>query len=359
MLLMLNEVTRIPQVAGFFPDNPIWQFLAFHTEHVEWRGCSLHDMIQPSFSFLVGAALAFSLSKRQQLQSRAEMWIHAAWRALALIMLGVLLRSLGRGYINWTFEDTLTQIGLGYLPLFWIAQRGPRLQKGMYVTLLVAYAGAFVAYPAGGYGAGVPADWPHQMSGWAAHWNKNANLAWAFDTWFLNLFPRPKPFLFNGGGYATLSFIPTLATMLMGLFAGQWMRRDAKDLRPFWIWGLAALATGLVLDAALLLPSVKRIWTPSWVLVSGGVCLLTTAVIHWLTDIQGWRKWAFPLVVIGANSIFIYVLSHIIEGPWIRALRDMGWDGGAAQILSRGMFVLACYWVFLYVMYRRKWLIRI
>ena len=71
---------------------------------------------------------------------------------------------------------------------------------------------------------GVPPDWPYHYTGLAAHWNKNSNLAWAFDTWFLNLFPRAKPFLFNGGGYATLSFIPTLGTMILGLIAGGWLK---------------------------------------------------------------------------------------------------------------------------------------
>ena len=70
------------------------------------------------------------------------------------------------------------------------------------------------------------ADWPHNYQGFAAHWNKNTNLAWAFDTWFLNLFPPDGWFTCNGGGYATLSFIPTLGTMILGLIAGRVMRSD-------------------------------------------------------------------------------------------------------------------------------------
>src|SRR6185312_10613406 len=73
---------------------------------------------------------------------------------------------------------------------------------------------------------GVPADWPHHASGFAAHWNKNSNLAWAFDVWFLNLFPREQPFVANRGGYATLSFIPTLGTMILGLLAGCVLQGD-------------------------------------------------------------------------------------------------------------------------------------
>ena len=81
------------------------------------------------------------------------------------------------------------------------------------MTILVGFWAAFVLYPLPGpdfdYTAGVPAGWPHLYSGFLAHFNKNSNLAWAFDVWFLNLFPREKPFLANGGGWSTLSFIPT------------------------------------------------------------------------------------------------------------------------------------------------------
>ena len=80
---------------------------------------------------------------------------------------------------------------------------------------------------------GVPADWPHHYTGFLAHWDKNCNPAWAFDRWFLNLFPREQPFLSNGGGYATLSFIPTLGTMILGLIAGDWLQRARPRGRSY------------------------------------------------------------------------------------------------------------------------------
>jgi hypothetical protein len=125
----------------------------------------------------------------------------------------------------WTFEDTLTQIGLGYTFLVLISLYSQRVQIAMLVFILVAYWLAFALYPLPGAdfnytAAGVTANWEHNLSGFAAHWNKNTNFAWAFDQWFMNLFPRENPFLFNGGGYSTLSFIPTLGTMVLGLLAG-------------------------------------------------------------------------------------------------------------------------------------------
>lgn len=100
--------------------------------------------------------------------------------------------------------------------------------------LLVGYWAAFALYPLPSADfdyprVGVPKDWP-LVTGFAAHWNKNSNLAWAFDTWFLNLFPRQRPFVFNEGGYSTLSFIPMLGTMILGLIAGGVLRSDRTGL---------------------------------------------------------------------------------------------------------------------------------
>src|SRR5262245_66525888 len=105
MFLMLAEVLRLPHVARAFPDSPLWRFLGFHQSHVEWRGCSLHDLIQPSFSFLVGVALPFSLAARATRGQRTG-WTaaHAAWRALLLVLLGIFLRSVGQPRPNFTFE---------------------------------------------------------------------------------------------------------------------------------------------------------------------------------------------------------------------------------------------------------------
>src|SRR6266850_3747376 len=232
MFLMMAEALNLCRVAAARPDNPIWQFLCHHQSHAEWVGCSLHDLIQPSFSFLVGVALPFSIASRSARgQSAFAMTGHALWRASLLIWLGVFLRSVGRGQTNWTFEDTLSQIGFGYPILFLLGFRSPRFQWTALAVILAGYWAAWALYPLPGpdfdYArVGVPSDWPNHASGFAAHWNKNSNLGAAFDQWFLNLFPRAKEFVANGGGYLTLSFIPTLGTMLLGLIAGGWLKND-------------------------------------------------------------------------------------------------------------------------------------
>jgi predicted acyltransferase len=330
-------------------------------------------MIQPSFSFLVGAALPFSLAARGAAgQPRARMIGHAAWRAALLVLLGIWLRSIGRTQTHFTFEDTLTQIGLGYLPLFLLALRPAREQWAALAVVLAGYWAAFALYPlpppAFDYAAvGVPPDWPHHLQGFAAHWNKNSNLAWAFDTWFLNLFPRESPFLYNGGGYATLSFIPTLGTMIVGLLAGERLRRaDARARQRFFVAaGLALVVAGELLGALGICPVVKRIWTPGFTLWSGGICLLLLAAFHEIVDRRGHRAAVFPLVVVGMNSIAAYLIAHLWPefigqdlkthlGPGV-----FGAFGAAYAPVLQGACVLLALWLVLFWMYRRRLFLRI
>src|SRR5204863_7539375 len=94
MFLMMAEVLNFCHVARARTGNPLWHVLCHHQTHVEWVGCSLHDLIQPSFSFLVGVALPFSIGSRMARgQSRRRLVLHAMWRSLVLILLGVFLRS--------------------------------------------------------------------------------------------------------------------------------------------------------------------------------------------------------------------------------------------------------------------------
>jgi predicted acyltransferase len=398
MFLMMAEVLELGRVAKSFPESPAWQWLAFHQSHVAWRGCSVHDMIQPSFSFLVGVALPFSMASRDR---RGEpLWastLHAAWRAFLLIALGIFLRSVGKKATNFTFEDTLTQIGLGYFPLFLLGLAKPAVRWAVLILILVGYWAAFASYPAAPAdfdypSVGVPADWEHNAPGLAAHWNKNSNAAWAFDRWFLNRFPRERPFEFNGGGYATLSFIPTLGTMLLGLIAGAWLRGEgggarasakartdevgeaeepgrglnpASKLARLILAGVVCAGLGLVLDRLGICPSVKRIWTPSWVLFSGGICFGVLALLYLLLDVTGYAGWTYPLRVIGRNSIAAYVMAHLIDDFLRGSFRThLGPDffdrwGDTYSPIASGAAILLVYWLILFWMDRRKIYVRV
>lgn len=374
MFLMMAEILHLARVSAAHTGNPFWQAMAWGQTHVEWYGCSLHDLIQPSFSFLVGVALPYSIASRQAKgQSTPVMFGHAAWRALVLILLGVFLRSVGKPQTYWTFEDTLSQIGLGYVILFWLGFRPTKTVWIAFTVVLVGYWLAFVLYPLPPVGfdyaaVGVPVDWPYHATGLAAHFNKNSNLAWAFDTWFLNLFPREKVFTHNGGGYATLSFIPTLGTMILGLIAGRWLKSDLgayEKLRRFLLAGVIGIVLGLVLHFTNICPLVKRIWTPTWTIFSGGACFLLLALFYYLIDLQVWRKWAFWLGVIGMNSIAIYVLVHLIDGFVIGSFKThLGPNvfkalGDGNETLLSGGTALLVFWLLLFWMYRKKLFLRI
>jgi predicted acyltransferase len=374
MLLLLGEVLRFCAVAAGVPGSGLWAFLCHHQSHVPWVGASLHDLIQPSFSFLVGTALAFSVASRGAAgQSPRRMAAHALWRALVLVLLGIWLRSIGRPQTYFTFEDTLTQIGLGYFFLFLLARRPTRDQWLALAFVLIGYWAAFAGYPAPPPDfeyetVGVPADWPHHQAGFVAHWNKNSNLAWAFDVWFLNLFPREQPFVYNRGGYATLSFIPTLGTMILGLLAGGVLRGErSPSARVRWLGaaGLAGIAIGWLLGALGVNPVVKRIWTPSFTLWSGGVCFLILAGAYYVIDVREHRRWAFPLVVIGMNSIAAYCLYEVGARFVADSLtthlgpRTFGAFGDAYAPFVLGLATLLVFWLVLFWMYRRKIFLRI
>lgn len=374
MVLMLGERMHLPEVARAFPHSAIWGLIAFNTEHVDWQGCSLHDLIQPAFSFLVGAALPFSIASRAMKgQTFGQMLGHAIRRALLLIFLGIFLRSQWSRQTYFTFEDTLTQIGLGYVFLFLLGFTRVRTQVVTLVLILICFWAAFALYPAPGpqfdYArVGVPLDWTHNYTGFLSHWNKNSNLSWAFDVWFLNLFPREHPFVFNEGGWSTLSFIPTLGTMIMGLLAGEWLkgkRSKERNLRGLVVSGAALLLLGLVFQWAGICPIVKRVWTSSYTLYSGGWVLLLLAAFYALIDWKGWRRWAFPLVVVGMNSIAIYVMSWTMSDFFGKALdRHLGRTiaavaGPTFQPVLHGFAIMTIFWFILFWMYRRKIFLKI
>lgn len=374
MLLMLAEVLKWEAVAKAVPGSAFLALMAHHQSHVSWEGCSLHDLIQPSFSFLVGMALPFSLaSRRAKGQTTGQMVRHAFGRSLILIALGIFLRSLSHEQTYFTFEDTLTQIGLGYGLLFVLGLRSTNAQLGALATILLGYWLAFALAPLPPPGfdtttVGVKPDWPHHLSGFAGHWEKNANVAMRFDQWFLNLFPREEPFAYNKGGYATLSFLPTLGTMLLGLLAGGFLQRERpvkETLKTLILVGLALLLAGSVLGWTGVCPVVKRIWTPSWVLFSGGWCLLFLAGFVALVDGAKKERLVFPLLVIGQNSIAAYCLSWLVaEGVEKALYRHLGHApflifGAAYEPLLHGGATLGILWLLLFWMHRRQIFLRI
>lgn len=373
MLLMASSGLGLAQVARQFPESGLWQFLGHQTEHAQWAGFTLWDVIQPAFMFMVGVALPWSVANRRgRGQSFGRMFGHALWRALVLVLLAVFLTSAWSRQTVWVFTNVLAQIGLGYPVVFLLAFTRPRTQWLAAFGILFACWLAFALYPLPALGfdwqsVGVPPDWQH-LTGFAAHWEKNANIAAAFDRWFLNLFPREKPFIFSSGGYQTLNFVPAIATMIFGLLAGGLLRSNrpiAGKLMRLVLFGLAGVILGQAIALAGLCPIVKRIWTPSWTIYSAGWVTLLLAGFAALVEWRGWKRWTFPFVVVGLNPITLYCLwqlmtSFIRDNIRRHLGRQVFESLGApyAPVLERAA-VLVVLWLVVLWMCRRRIFVRI
>lgn len=316
------------------PDSSFWENVRYQFSHVEWQGCAFWDMIQPSFMFMVGVSMAYSYVKRE---ARGDTWTqmfgHAIWRSIVLILLGVFLSSTGSNttMTNWVFMNVLSQIGLAYPFLFLMWRRPPVIQAAVAGVLLATTYFAYAQYPTAGIdldsgneAVGVSAEWAQKhLVGIDPAWHKNANVGHAVDLVVLNAFPRPAPFTFNTGGYQTINFIPSLATMLIGLICGELLRRSWPGSRKVLVLvavGGAGLLAGLVWHQ-LGCPIVKRIWTPSWALFSAGLCCWILAALYGIIDVAGWRRWSFFLVVVGVNSIAAYMMGQLLRGWTSRQLK--------------------------------------
>jgi predicted acyltransferase len=350
--------------------KPVYAFLGYQFDHATWVGCSFWDLIQPSFMFMVGVAMPYSLAGRRA-RGESKLWqtLHVIYRAVLLTLLGVFLSSNGAKHTDFTFVNVLSQIGLGYAFVYLLAGRGWKLQLGVLTGILVGYWLLFALWPVSQFDLGrlsaeAAAKEPAPFDGFFAHWNKNANAASWFDDWFLNLFPQGKPFDFNRGGYQTLNFIPSMGTMIFGLMAGEWLRTQRKLYEQFFgllVAGVALLVIGSILGVTVC-PLVKRIWTPSWAVFSTGWTLILLAGFFWIIDVQGWRRWSLPLIVVGMNSIAMYMMSQLMRG-WTRETfkTHLGQDifSGTFGPMWERIALLAVFWLICLWLYRRKIFIRI
>ena len=340
-------------------------------DHVAWRGGVFWDMIQPSFMFMVGVAMPFSFASRI---ARGEPWSrmlgHALVRSVVLVTLAVFLASNGSRHTHYWFVNVLGQIGLGYTFVFLLLDRPRAVQIAAAVLILVADWLLFALcslpgseFPFSEFGV---RDSSIIMTGFFAHWNMNANVAAAFDRWFLNLFPQPpgRPFVFNEGGYATLNFIPSMATMIFGVLAGELLRSGREPmakLRALLLAGAVGVSLGLIMDASIC-PIVKRIWTPSWTIYSAGYACWMLAAFYVVIDAIGLRRWSVPLVVVGMNSIAIYLMAQLMKPFVASTIRThFGPDvfAGPCGPLVRAFSTLLVFWLVCCWMYRQKIFVKI
>ncbi len=312
-----------------------------HFDHAEWNGLYAWDLIQPFFMFIVGVAMPFSLSKRL---ARGDSWnkafYHALTRSFWLLVLGFML---GAGTKSFSLTNVLAQLSFTYIVAFLLIQKDIKWQ------LLVSFAMILISdllyrfWPVEGFNQPFTAD--HNFGSWVDI-AITGNLA--SDRWVA----------FNA--------IPTTAHTIWGVVVGLLLMKDwtpRKKILTLLIAGLTGIIIGYSMDPVI--PIIKRICTSSFVIVSGGWCLVAMAFSFWLIDVMNFRKLALFFAIVGMNSIFIYLFSNLGGKQLLSRMarpftsRLFFWTNDMIINMITIIVVTAMVWYICYFLYKRKIFIKI
>jgi len=336
---LLYEHLRDPRLAG-----TVLGFIGTQLDHHPWAGLRFWDLVQPFFMFIVGAALAFSVAKREERgESRAAITKHVIVRSLTLLVLGWALYCIGPGRITFRFQNVLAQLGVTYPIAYFLMRKKPRTQIAWSFAFILATEVIYRTFWVAGYDQPFVPD--HNFGSWV-------------------------DMLLGGelsaGHWVAFNAIPTAAHTVWGVLAGQWLMRNAAPKKKIaWLAGLGAagVAAGFALTAVS--PMIKRISTSSFVVANGGFCLLMLAFSYWLIDVKKWNKWAVFLNIVGMNSLFIYLFTESGGTVWIRKLAwpftmaFQGWIGELPAEILTSLAAWAMLWYMCWWLYKKKILIRI
>ena len=278
-------------------------WLATQMKHVAWDGFAHHDTIFPLFLFIAGVTFPFSLA-RQQADGRStwKIWLRTLRRGLVLVLLGMVYNGLLKfDFAHLRVFSVLGRIGLAWMLASWIWMFfGTRMRIAWLVAILLG-AGALSAYL-------VAPDFPD-----ASPFTKNGNIACWFDRTFFRNHSYSK--LYDPEGL--LCTIPAIATALLGMFAGAFIRWEREGLtgnkKTLCLFGAAAVLGVAAYAWGRVLPINKALWSSTFVLAAGSYSFAVLALFYWIVDVKMWRGWTFPLRVVGMNAITIYLLQCIVD----------------------------------------------
>ncbi len=364
--LVSLDVFRGATIAGMIlVNNPGDEQTAYWPlKHADWNGWTPTDLVFPFFLFIVGVSMAFSLRARlERGASRAELMRHVLWRGWVLLALGVFLNGFPNHYQlpSWRFYGVLQRIAICYLIsailVLWSGRRG---WIATAAACLVGYWLLMRFIPVPGFG--VPTrDIPLL--------DPDRNLAAWLDRKLLfgHLYEGTRD------PEGVISTIPAIATCLLGVLTGEWLRSDRSPRAKAFgmaLFGVVGLALGAFLN--LWFPINKKLWTSSYVIFTAGLALVCLALSYWLLDIRKWRRGATPFLVFGMNAIAAYFFGEIAAHLLSRLhLHSLTWQEAIYQRLFASLaspsnasllyalfFVFVC-WAAMWILYRRRIFLKI
>jgi len=343
MMFIMNLALMIGAICALFPGGEdCW--LATQMTHVGWNGFHHHDTIFPLFLFIAGISFPFSYAKQQSKGlSRGRIYKKIIVRGLVLFLLGLICNGLFR--LHWDtirIFSVLGRIGFAWMfaALIFINTK-PRTRAIISVVILLGYW--FLCM--------IPApDAPG-----ADPLSRDGCLVGYIDR---TLFPGhllSKNFDPEG----LLSVLPSIVTALLGMFTGEFVRKDNISGNKKTLWMLAAATVMLILCLIWnnWLPINKKLWSSSFVLAAGSYSLYMFAIFYWIIDVKGWDGWILPFKVVGMNSIAVYMIPRFISLVYARdfflkGVMEMCSESVARVIAFAGVFVVD--WLIAYFLYRQK-----
>jgi predicted acyltransferase len=317
--------------------NPLINGVVYELNHTDWQGLRFYDLIWPSFMLMTGMSLPFSFAKRALTQTHHQIFMRVVRRFAVLFLLGSLRESI---HFNHPYlielSSALQPIAVAYLAAFLLVRKSWKFQASAGAGILIFYALLLAFVPAPGVAAG--------------SYDRNANLVLWTD---LATLGRVLPEHWG----TVICTLPTISTTILGMLLGELLmtnRSAASKMKIIGLVGLSCVAFGWALNPVI--PIVMKIWTASYGLASAGFACLMFLAFYWLIDVRGYRKLAFPFLVIGMNAVAVYMSESII--PWSRTVaiftQPLGGTLGSFTPLFHAIAVLTVEWLVLYWMYKRK-----
>ncbi|TNF39196.1 MAG: DUF5009 domain-containing protein [Cytophagales bacterium] len=320
--------------------------LALQFEHPEWIGFTFYDFIFPLFLFVSGVSIPFSLGKaKAENMPKKEIYRKAFWRMLILIGLGMLDKNAPFPFFDWEqirLGSVLGRIGIaGFVTVFLFLNFNTQKRLIIAGSVLLLYYAAIFLIPVPGFGAG--------------NLSFEGNLVGWFDRTFL-------PGRLLQGQFDELGILttfPAICLTIFGAHAGEILRKSSisenQKLKELLLTGLIFIAIALIWN--LHFPIFKRMWTSSFIMLTSGMAFLSLGLFYGIIDILKIRKWSFFFVVIGMNSLTIYMIYRFVNFRYTSRLLFEGLYrplGENWMPVMESLGALALVWLFLYFLYRKK-----